>query len=78
MPSPKRAEGGLEGALSHRRPVWFDDRFVDTPVYAGERIGVGHRLEGPAIIEETFTTVVLYPGHRAELDADGNYFISVS
>jgi N-methylhydantoinase A len=67
----------LEDALSSRRPAWFDGRFVDTPVYDGDRLGRGHRLEGPAIVEERFTTIVLYPGHRAEIDALGNYVITL-
>ena len=29
----------------------------------------------PAIVEERFTTIVLYPGHRAELDPRGHYLI---
>ncbi|MCZ6784033.1 MAG: hypothetical protein O7G30_12075 [Proteobacteria bacterium] len=41
-------------------------------------MGSGHRLEGPAIVEERFTTIVLYPGHTAELDDAGNYRIQVS
>ena len=55
----------------------FDGSFVDTPVYDGERLGVGHAIEGPAVIEEKFTTIVLHPGHRTEFDARGNYAIEV-
>ena len=73
----ERASGGLEQALRARRPVWFDAAFVDTPVYDGDRVGVGHRLEGPAIVEERFTTIVLYPGHVAEVDRWGNYAIQL-
>ena len=64
-------------ALRSRRPVWFDGRFVDTPVYDGDGLGFGHRIEGPAIVEERFTTLVLYPGHATELDAHGNYVVTV-
>ncbi len=64
-------------ALRSRRPAWFDGRFVDTPVYDGDALGLGHRLEGPAIVEERFTTLVLYPGHAAELDEHGNYVVTV-
>jgi N-methylhydantoinase A len=63
--------------VRNRRPAWFDGRFVDTPVYDGDRLGFGHRLEGPAIVEERFTTLVLYPGHTAELDEHGNYVVTV-
>jgi N-methylhydantoinase A len=72
-PVPPR--GGVDGALRSRRPAYFDGRFQDTPVYDGDELGPGHRIEGPAIVEERFTTIVLYPGHVAEIDRWGNYVI---
>jgi len=60
-----------------RRPAYFDGEFVDTPVYDGAPLGSGHAIEGPAIVEERFTTIVLGPGHRAELGANANYLISI-
>ena len=36
----------------------------------------GAHIEGPALIEEPFTVVVLPPDTTAELDAIGNYVIS--
>jgi len=72
------ATGPLASALRSRRPAWFGGRYLDTPVYDGERLGRGHRIEGPAIVEERFTTIVLYPGHVAELDALGHYTVTLS
>ncbi|MCA9510315.1 MAG: hydantoinase/oxoprolinase family protein, partial [Myxococcales bacterium] len=77
LPGAAPAEAPLESALSSRRAAWFDGAFVDTPVYDGDRIGAGHEIEGPAIVEERFTTLVLYPGHRARLDENGNYAIEI-
>jgi N-methylhydantoinase A len=71
----ERATQPLAAALRSRRPAWFDGRFVDTPVYDGDRLGFGHRFDGPAIVEERFTTIVVYPGQTAELDRHGNYLI---
>ncbi len=71
------ASGSLEDALRARRPAWFDGGYVDTPVYDGDRVSAGQRIEGPAIVEERFTTIVLYPGHRAQIDARGNYHVTV-
>jgi N-methylhydantoinase A len=68
-------DGSVADALRSRRPAFFGGRFVDTPVYDGDRLGPGHRLEGPAIVEERFTTIVLYPGQTAEIDRLGNYVI---
>jgi N-methylhydantoinase A len=71
------ATGTLEQALHSRRDAWFGGRFVETPVYDGVRLGSGHRLEGPAIVEERFTTIVIHPGQSVELDAFGNYVMSL-
>jgi len=78
LPPQPPARGPLSDALRVRRPAWFGGRFVETPVYDGEMLGAGHRIEGPAIVEERFTTLVVYPGQVAELDRHGNYAIEVS
>lgn len=67
----------VEAALRSRRPAFFDGRFEDTPVYDGDRVGPGHRIEGPAIVEERFTTIVVQPGHVAEVDGAGNYVVTL-
>jgi N-methylhydantoinase A len=56
-------QGGQRAGLSPRgaRPVWFDDGFVDTPVYHRGQFAPGNRLTGPAIIEETESTTVVPP-----------------
>jgi N-methylhydantoinase A/oxoprolinase/acetone carboxylase beta subunit len=40
-------------------------------------VRVGHRIPGPAIIEEPFTTIVVHPKQVATLDRFGNYRIAV-
>jgi N-methylhydantoinase A len=75
LPRYAAATTPVDDALRARRSAYFDGRFIDTPVYDGDVLTHGHRLEGPAIVEERFTTIVLYPGHVAELDALGNYNI---
>jgi N-methylhydantoinase A len=77
LPELPRAQGPVSGALRSRRQAFFGGRFEDTPVYDGEKIGHGHRIEGPAIVEERFTTIVVYPGQTAELDRFGNYVIAL-
>jgi N-methylhydantoinase A len=77
LPEYEPASSDVEDALRSRRPAFFDGRFVDTPVYDGDRLGCGHRLEGPAVVEERFTTIVVYPGQRLELDRHGNYVIEL-
>lgn len=54
-------------ARTGSRPAYFDDAFVDTPTYDGTRLGVGATVEGPALIEEPFTVVVVPPGSTCTL-----------
>jgi N-methylhydantoinase A len=47
--------------------------FGETPVHRGSELTPGHVVRSPAIIEETFTTIVVYPGWEATLDDAGDY-----
>lgn len=45
------------------------------PVYAGSACGGNAVIDGPAIIEEDTTTLLLLSGMSARVDADGNYWV---
>ena len=47
-----------------------------TPIYAGETLGAGARLAGPAIVEEPDTTIVVYPGWSCRLDPTHVYHLT--
>ena len=47
--------------------------FCATDVYRGGDLVPGDCIAGPAIIEEAFTTIVVYPGWNARLDDAGDY-----
>ncbi|MBC8293153.1 MAG: hydantoinase/oxoprolinase family protein [Proteobacteria bacterium] len=47
--------------------------FAETAIYSDTDLLPGHAIEGPAIIEADFTTIVVYPGWRAVVDDDGDY-----
>ncbi len=44
-----------------------------TDIYLGQELRPGDQISGPAIIEETFTTIVVYPGWQALVDDAGDY-----
>ena len=46
-------------------------------VFDGARLEPGMRFEGPAIVEDPGTTLVLHPGNRAEVDGFGNIRIHI-
>jgi N-methylhydantoinase A len=65
-----------EGAIKRRRTVWWDGAAQDTPVYDGAQLRAGHRFPGPAIVEETTTTVVVPPRYVLEVDPYRNYVMT--
>jgi N-methylhydantoinase A len=71
------ATGGADTtpAFKRRRACVFGGREVDTAVYDGERLLAGSVVQGPAIIEEQTTTVVIPEGFRCTVDAYKNYML---
>ena len=72
----QRGSGGSTSAapVGHR-PVWFDDRFTETPVYRRADIGPGTRIVGPAIVEEVESTTVLPPDFVLGVDGALNLIV---
>ena len=78
---PARAEpGGPAPVPASTREVYaFGPRgeplgFTPTPVYRGADLLPGHRLDGPLLVEEQTTTVVVGPRDRLEVLASGDLF----
>jgi N-methylhydantoinase B len=65
-----------DAAVGHR-PVWFNDAWVDTRIYRREHLERGAVVEGPAIVEQHDSTVLIEPCCRACVDAHGNLVIDV-
>lgn len=76
VPKPKPAvRSGQSDELpdpAMHRQVHFgaDHGFVDTPVFRREALGPGMMLEGPAVIEQLDSTLLLPPRTRSEVTAD--------
>ena len=68
--------GDAAGAIKRTRTCWFDGREVETDVYDGALLRAGNRLRGPAIIEETTTTVVVPSTYRLVVDPVKNYVLN--
>jgi N-methylhydantoinase A len=48
---------------------------LETPVLRGAELASNHVVNGPAIIQEPTTTIVVYPGQTATLTPRGHYLI---
>ncbi|MFZ0088935.1 MAG: hydantoinase/oxoprolinase family protein [Solirubrobacteraceae bacterium] len=55
--------------------VFFADAWHPTGIYDRDGLEPGHRLAGPAIIEQQDTTTVIEPGYAGTIDDDGNIII---
>lgn len=58
----------LREALVRTKPVWFGSRFWKTSFYDRDRLGVGARIRGPAIIVEYSSTTVVPPDWQCDAD----------
>lgn len=59
------------------RKAWFDPvGHVDADIHRFETLAPGHVVHGPALIESSFTTVVLHPGASAERRPSGSLAIT--
>ncbi len=53
------------------RPVYFDGKFRETPVFERASLAAGSKPDGPAIVEEFGSTTVVFPGQQLDVDAHG-------
>ena len=70
---PKQQHASGE-ALKGHRSVYFEElrARVETPVYDHYALGANVEIQGPAIVEQTESTVVVGPRARAYVDAQSN------
>lgn len=62
-------------AIKGQRQIYYNDKFVTVPIYDGQKMGHGHRVSGPAIIEEPTTTFLITPEFQSMCDRFGNYLL---
>ena len=62
-------------ALKGVRDAYFDESggYTETRIYDGDKMLAGNILEGPCVVEERMTNVVIPPGYRMQVDEYGNY-----
>ena len=60
-------------ALKGKRQAYFSGTPYQVAVYAGEQFDCGMALDGPALIEQANTTVLVPPGYHLVCDAYRNY-----
>lgn len=75
----RKEDADISGAFKGKRRVYFEEKggFTETPVYDRMLLKQGGSIEGPAVIEERITTVVVHPDWNLTVDDFGNLIMEV-
>ena len=77
MRAHPNAVTALDKAMLTKRDVWLAEtkQFTSCPVYDRDKLGPGHDIMGPAIIEQMDATTVVLPDQTATIDAYLNIIV---
>jgi N-methylhydantoinase A len=69
----------VSGYVKGQRDVFFEEKFgfVPTTIYDGDRMIAGNLVDGPAVIEQRTTTVIVPPNARLEVTEYGDYLMKM-
>jgi N-methylhydantoinase A len=70
-------DADASAAIMATREVWMPEAggFAACPVYDREKLATGHRIVGPAIVEQMDATTVVLPGMTGMIDAYANLIL---
>ena len=70
-----KQKGSVEDALIEHRPALFeaDGQWTDTAVYSGNKLDIGLEIQGPAVVEEPTTNIVVRPSWKLVLEENNCY-----
>ena len=71
---PWGLSGGLEG-MGNEVALRIGGKTVNCPIYQREKLDVGHKIVGPAVIEQFDCTSVIEAGQTAEVDPFKNLIV---
>ena len=76
LPKPE-GKGRLEDALKGKRSVYLGE-WAEVPVYDMDKLPASWEMEGPAIVESDFTTILIQAGDMALADGYGGMRMQVA
>ena len=60
------------------RPAFFHETgSVELPVFRRDGLSPGEKIDGPAVVEEAWSTTLAYPGQRLTVDEYGNLVVEL-
>lgn len=78
--TPDAGGDSLDDAVKEHRDTHFvdADQVQNAPVYAREQLPLDVEFNGPAIVEQSDTTTVVYPEQSCRVDDRGNLIVSTN
>ena len=73
----KEQKDTIDDCSTGIRRVWFESCWQETPVYKREFLPLKAKFNGPAVIEQLDTTIIVEPENQVEVDLEGNLIISL-
>lgn len=73
----RRSERSPEATPPESRKVYFSGQFLETPIVDRNALEPEATLDGPAVVQQSDTTIVIDPGASARIDHLGNLVIQV-
>ncbi len=75
--SAEEQKNKIEECIIGNRRVWFETGWENTSIYKREKFTGQAKFNGPAIIEQLDTTIIVEPNNQVEVDLNGNLIISL-
>ena len=76
-PLPKTKAGSGLKSIGSRKVSFGKNIWTETPIYRREAIPVEQNFEGPAVIEQMDSMLLIFPGDTAKIDGWGNLIIDL-
>ena len=77
-PLPKLDSGPDALPVTYRGTLFKLGEKHNTPIYERSSLKAGQKIDGPAIVEQMDTTVLIFPGDTCDVDEWGNLIISLA
>lgn len=80
LPERPLGDPDATGAVIGAREIWFPETktFTDSPIYDREKMTPGMTFEGPGVVEQMDTTVLIPPGTSVRVDAFENLIMELA
>ncbi|MBI4608350.1 MAG: hydantoinase/oxoprolinase family protein [Candidatus Rokubacteria bacterium] len=75
---PEWTRGGSGQPFDERRAYFQETGETTLPIYRRDDLVPEQPLKGPALIEDSWATALIYPGQRGQLDRFGNLHLEAS